>query len=70
VACIKEGIINNTDWLAILDEMDDPTQEELDAALDEMLDSVHLSAPAVALIETDEMPAPLPDPHGVAIDKN
>jgi len=44
-----------------------------------MLDSVHLSAPAVALIETDEMksleaademPAPLPDPHGVAIDKN
>ena len=26
--------MNNTDWLAILDEMDDPTQEELDAALE------------------------------------
>ncbi len=53
--------MKNSDMQAILDEADDPAQAELDAALDEVLDSVHLAAPAVALRETksdDETLAP------------
>jgi HK97 family phage portal protein len=58
---------------------DDPADGEMDEALDEHLSSVHLTAPVTAVLRDETkaltaevltaehgMPAPLPDPHGVA----